>query len=164
MTLMVDGIESIAKVVQLSVAPVFLLAGVGATLNVLVGRLVRIVDRARVTESQFKDAADEAIIELNERLAVLAMRARLISRAIAFSVLCAVLVPIVVVSLFISVLFEVNLSIPIAVEFIVGLISLAIGLVYFLREVFVATAALSFGGKDTDFTATQRLRRVVKRS
>lgn len=157
-------IESIAQAIQLSVAPVFLLAGVGATLNVLVGRLVRIVDRARVTETQFRDANDSVTGELHERLAVLAKRARLISRAIAFSVLCAVMVPLVVVSLFISALFKVNLAVPIAVAFIFGLISLAIGLVYFLREVFVATAALSFGAPERDFTETQRLRRVVKNS
>lgn len=157
-------IESIAQVIQLSVAPVFLLAGVGATLNVLVGRLVRIVDRARVTESEFVAASDERVAELSERLAVLARRARLISRAIAFSVLSALLVPLVVVSLFVSVLFQMNLAVPIAVAFIVSLVSLAIALVYFLREVFVATAALSFGMPTTDFSTTQRLRRVLKRS
>lgn len=164
MDLLGTHIESVAQAIQLSVAPVFLLAGVGATLNVLVGRLVRIVDRARITETQFQ-SADEALVgELHERLAVLAKRARLISRAIAFSVLCAVVVPLVVVSLFISALSRVDLSLPIAVAFIIGLISLAIGLVYFLREVFVATAALSFGAPQRDFTETQRLRRVVKNS
>ncbi len=157
-------IESIAQVIQLSVAPVFLLAGVGATLNVLVGRLVRIVDRARVTESQFKGADEAQTQELQERLEVLAKRARLISRAIALSVLCAVLVPIVIVSLFVSVLFQVNLAVPIAVAFIIGLISLAVGLVYFLREVFVATAALSIGASSGNQSEAQRLRSVVKNS
>jgi Protein of unknown function (DUF2721) len=157
-------IASIAQVIQLSVAPVFLLAGVGTILNVLVGRLVRIVDRARVTELQMDDADETTIKELRERLDVLGRRARLISRSITLSVVCAVLVPIVVVSLFISVLFQVNLAIPIAVAFIVGLISLAIGLVYFLREVFVATAALSFGLTENELTEAQQLRRVVRRS
>lgn len=157
-------IASIAQVIQLSVAPVFLLAGVGTILNVLVGRLVRIVDRARVTEAQMKDADDAGLKELRERLDVLGTRARLISRSITLSVLCAVLVPIVIVSLFISVLLQVNLAIPIAVVFIVGLVSLALGLVYFLREVFVATAALTFGVPEGELTEAQRLRRVVRRS
>jgi Protein of unknown function (DUF2721) len=156
--------ENIARVIQLSVAPVFLLAGVGATLNVLVGRLVRIVDRARLTEAQFKDADESLSKDLQERLEVLATRARLISRAIALSVLTAVMVPVVIVSLFISELFQVNLAVPVAVTFIVGLISLAVGLVYFLREVFVATAALSFGISEDSLSEAQRLRRVVKNS
>ncbi|MGC3979652.1 MAG: DUF2721 domain-containing protein [Steroidobacteraceae bacterium] len=156
-------IESIAQVIQLSVAPVFLLAGVGATLNVLVGRLVRIVERARITETQLKQTPEGAP-ELHERLEVLAKRAKLISRAITLTVLCAVLVPIVIVSLFVSVLLQVNMAIPIAVAFIVGLISLAVGLVYFLREVFVATAALSFGVPEGELSEAQRLRRVIKNS
>ncbi len=157
-------IASIAQVIQLSVAPVFLLAGVGAILNVLVGRLVRIVDRARVTETQMKEADEVGMKELRERLDVLGRRARLISRSITLSVICAVLVPIVIVSLFISVLLQVNLAIPIAVAFIFGLICLAVGLLYFLREVFVATAALSIGVPERELTEAQRLRRVVKNS
>lgn len=157
-------IASIAQVIQLSVAPVFLLAGVGTILNVLVGRLVRIVDRARITETQMKEADEATMKELRERLDVLGRRARLISRSITLSVICAVLVPIVIVSLFTSVMLQVNLAIPIAATFIIGLISLAIGLVYFLREVFVATAALSFGVPEEELTEAQRLRRVVHHS
>lgn len=155
-------IDSIARVIQLSVAPVFLLAGVGAIMNVLVGRLVRIVDRARVTEGQFAAADAEETSMLTERLEVLAIRARLISRAIALSVTCAVLVPIVIVGLFVSELLRVDLSVPIAVVFVVGLVSLAVGLIYFLREVFVATAALSF--RSPGASASQHLRNVVRNS
>ncbi len=158
------NIGTIAQVIQLSVAPVFLLAGVGATLNVLVGRLVRIVERARITEAQINNPENQNSAELLERLEVLAIRARLISRAIALSVLCAVLVPLVVVSLFISVLFGVNLEVPIAVAFISAMLSLASGLVYFLREVFVATSALTFSLAQTEQTAAQRLSRVLKNS
>lgn len=157
-------IHDIGQVIQLSVAPVFLLAGVGATLNVLVGRLVRIVDRARSTEEQLIAASDQVAIELQGRLRVLAQRAHLISRAITLTVLCAVLVPIVIVSLFVSALLKVNLEVFIAIAYIVALVSLAIGLVYFLREVFVGTAALSFGPVTDDLTAMQRLRKVVKNS
>src|SRR5690348_10094945 len=109
-----NHIDNIGQVIQLSVAPVFLLAGVGKTLNVLVGRLVRIVDRARITEDQLLKAEESRTHELHQRLAVLARRAKLISRAIALTVLCAVLVPIVIVSLFISALWQINLEWPIA--------------------------------------------------
>lgn len=157
-------IETIAQVIQLSVAPVFLLAGVGATLNVLVGRLVRIVERARLTEEQLTREPHANADELHSRIRVLAVRARLISRAIALSVLCALLVPLVIVTLFVSALLKVNLAIPIAVAFIVALMSLAIGLVYFLREVFVATAALTFSTSSSDKGVLQRLRQVVRNS
>lgn len=164
MVLTNTNIGSIAQVIQLSVAPVFLLAGVGATLNVLVGRLVRIVERARLTEAQIKSTTDESSAELIQRLEVLATRARLISRAITLSVLCAVLVPIVVVSLFLSVLLGVNLELPIAIAFISAMLSLAIGLLYFLREIFVATSALSFRLSHAGQSEAQRLSRVLKNS
>ena len=41
----------LAQIIQLAVAPVFLLAGSGAFLNVCAGRLARIIDRARGTRT-----------------------------------------------------------------------------------------------------------------
>jgi hypothetical protein len=156
-------IESIAQVIQLSVAPVFMLTGVGAALNVLVSRLVRIVDRARITETQLLEGqGDEG--ELKGRLQVLAKRARLISRAIALSVVSALLVPLVIVSLFVSALLRWDLSLPIASAFIVSLLALAAALVYFLREIFVATAALSFSIESDGHVQLSQLQDVLKKS
>ena len=44
------AVTTVAQVIQLAVAPVFLLAGIGAFLNVCAMRLARIVDRARRIE------------------------------------------------------------------------------------------------------------------
>jgi hypothetical protein len=41
-------IEEIARVIQLSIAPVFLITGIAGLLGVLSGRLGRTIDRARV--------------------------------------------------------------------------------------------------------------------
>ncbi|MGJ0340766.1 DUF2721 domain-containing protein [Aliarcobacter cryaerophilus] len=41
----IGEINSISSMIQLSVAPVFLLAGVAGLLNVFTGRLVRIIDK-----------------------------------------------------------------------------------------------------------------------
>jgi len=79
-------------------------------------------------------------------------------------VVCAVLVPVVIVGLFISALWQINLDWPIAIVFIVALVSLAVGLLYFLREVFVATAVLNIGVASSNAESTQLLRRVVKNS
>lgn len=156
-------IDSIAQVIQLSVAPVFMLTGVGAALNVLVSRLVRIVDRARVTETQLREGEGDEI-ELRARLIVLAKRARLISRAIALSVVSALLVPLMIVGLFVSALLKLDLSVPIALAFIVSLLALAAALVYFLREIFVATAALSFSLQSDRGAQLSQLQDVLKKS
>lgn len=44
----VASISTVSHVIQLAVAPVFLLSGVGAILAVLINRLGRIVDRYRL--------------------------------------------------------------------------------------------------------------------
>ncbi len=43
-----ENVTTISRVIQLAVAPVFLLTGIGAILAVLTGRLGRVVDRFRV--------------------------------------------------------------------------------------------------------------------
>lgn len=137
---------SLAQVIQLAVAPVFLLAGVGTTLNVLATRIGRIIDRARIMEDKLPAASPATAHELHERLRVLSKRASLINRAIALCVLCGLLVSLVVAALFVSSSLRIDLSIPIAIAFVVALLSLAAALVYFLREVFIATASTTFGG------------------
>lgn len=45
-------VSLVSQTIQLALAPVFLLAGIGAFLNVCVGRLARIIDRARRVEEK----------------------------------------------------------------------------------------------------------------
>jgi hypothetical protein len=136
----------LAQVIQLAVAPVFLLAGVGATLNVLASRIGRIIDRARDFEARLAAASGEAAADLQARLRVLSRRATLISFAIGACVLCGLLVSLVVTALFVSAALDINLAAPIAVAFVAAMLSLAAALLAFLREVFIATRSLSFGG------------------
>jgi len=77
---------------------------------------------------------------------VLSRRATLINRAISLCVLCGLLVSLVVAALFVSSSLRIDLAMPIAIAFVVALLSLAAALVYFLREVFIATHSLTFGG------------------
>ena len=139
-------IANLAQVIQLAVAPVFLLAGVGTTLNALATRVGRIIDRARTMEDRLLQATPEQAEELHKLLRVLSKRATLINRAIGLSVMCGLLVSLVVAALFISSALGINLDAPIAITFVIALLSLAAALVYFLREVILATNSLTFGG------------------
>jgi hypothetical protein len=134
----------IAQVIQLAVAPVFLLSGVGVTLGVLTNRLARIVDRARNAEKELAGAPENSSME--RHLRVLRLRARYINFAIAASTVSAVLVSLTVVMLFAHALTAVNLSTSIAVVFILSMLSLTSGLVAFLIEVRISTATLRIGG------------------
>lgn len=139
-------VAGVAQVVQATIAPVFLLAGVGATLNVLASRIGRIIDRARIMEDRLDTAAPDMARDLHARLRVLSRRATLINRAIALSVLSGLLTALVVAALFVSASLRIDLAAPIAFAFVTALLSLAAALLLFLREVFIATAALTFGG------------------
>ena len=139
-------VNSLAQVIQLSVAPVFLLAGVGATLNVLANRIARIIDRARAMEERLPAAEGDRARDIHDLLKVLSRRATLINRAIALCVLSGLLVSLVVAALFITSALQIDLAAPIAVAFVMALLSLAASLLMFLREVFIATSSLTFGG------------------
>jgi hypothetical protein len=140
-----EPIQEIGEVVRTAVAPVFLLSGVGVTLTMLTNRLARVVDRARVLENSESATHELDMNDLHRRLQTLAVRARLLGRAITLCTFCALLVSMVVVALFVGAFVNLHLSRIIAVLFIVAMVSFIGGLLLFLREVFVATRSLRIG-------------------
>jgi Protein of unknown function (DUF2721) len=134
----------IAHVVQSSVAPVFLLTGVAATLGVLTNRLARIVDRARALEERLEGHPGSAQ-HLHADLAVLARRARLINVAISLCAIAALLVALVVVTLFANAFLASELGAAIALLFVGAMVCLSAAFVTFFVEVRLATSALRIG-------------------
>lgn len=135
----------ISHVIQISVAPVFLLAGIGSILGVMATRLARIIDSARLLEGRLATAEAATYADLHARLRLLATRAQLVSRAIALCTLTALLICSVIITLFIGAFFSVPAVIPAALLFISALLSFSLALIWFLREVFIATASLKIG-------------------
>jgi hypothetical protein len=140
-----SGITAIAHVIQLAVAPVFLLTGVGALLGVLTNRLARIIDRARVLEERLARLGESERAAAEGHLATLSLRARHINRAISLSVSCALLVCAVIVALFGGAFLATDMSTLIGIVFIAAMLALIGALVSFLREVYVATRSLRIG-------------------
>jgi Protein of unknown function (DUF2721) len=138
-------ITDVAHIIQLAVAPVFLLSGVGVTLTVLTNRLSRIVDRARVLEERLAAAAETARFALHADLRTLARRARFINWAITLTTSCGLLVCLVIVSLFVGYFLSLDLSRTIAILFIVAMLAFVVAFVSFLREIFLATSSLRIG-------------------
>ncbi len=138
-------VPDVARVIQLAVAPVFLLSGVGVTLTVLTNRLSRIVDRARSLEGRFPAAPPDEQADLHRELATLSRRAQLINRALTLSTTCALLVCVVIAALFLGAFLELDLSAIIALLFVVAMLAFIGALVSFLREIFLATANLRIG-------------------
>lgn len=133
-------ITTVAHVIQLAVAPVFLLTGIAAILGVLINRLGRVVDRFRSLEKTATTEGESALPQ--KEMVILSRRARLIHWAITLCTLAALLICIVVAALFVGSSMGVDLSGTIASLFILAMFALISGLLSFLREISLATGSI----------------------
>ena len=127
--------NDIGHVIQLSIAPVFLLTGVATKLTVLMNRLARIIDRTRVLKEQLRKNPSP---EYHEELSVLYKRWRLINYALTSSTGCGFLICLVIASLFLGDTANLPLDRFIAGMFVVAMMALIASFFFLLREVFVS--------------------------
>lgn len=135
---MESNLTDISRVIQLAVAPVFLLTAIATMINALNTRLGRIVDRRRVVheclESQAAEKAEAAKLEIR----LLMRRSQLVYYSIFCAVLSALLVCLVVAGAFLGALLGVGLARGVAALFIAAMLAMIAALGLFLREVFLA--------------------------
>jgi hypothetical protein len=133
------NLGDVPHAIQLALAPVFLLTGIAGMLNVMAGRLARIIDRGRIltgfTAQQQIDNSGAVELELTS----LEQRRHVASAAITACTFAALLVCTVIAALFIEVLFQVELKWLVGILFTGSTVALVVGLAYFLKEVHLAT-------------------------
>lgn len=140
------SISDIAHVIQLAVAPVFLLTGIAGFLSVLSARLGRIHDRVRSTEQlRLQEAEDDKADRLNTEIKILWRRLHLINSAIRLCTSSALLVCMVIAVIFLGHYTVLDLSPVISLLFIGAMFVLIAGLLIFLREVHLATRTMQSG-------------------
>jgi hypothetical protein len=138
---MESHIADISRVIQLAVAPVFLLTAIATLVTTLNNRLGRIVDRRRVIlERLAADVPNAETAATDTELATLSRRARLVYLSIFSAVLGALLICLVVASAFMAALLTYDLSRLVAGLFVLSMLSLVVSLGLFLREVFLAVS------------------------
>jgi hypothetical protein len=140
-----SDISGIAHVIQLAIAPVFLLTGIAGLLGVMANRLARVIDRARNIEEKLDQLDGEAAARAQVLLASLTERARLASWAINFCTAAALLICTDIATLFIDAFVGTQLRWLVGALFILTMVALIGGLITFLREVYLATHTLSIG-------------------
>jgi len=138
-------IQDITHVIQLSVAPVFLLTAVGTILNVLVNRLARVVDRARRLGERLEEMTERARPPIEAELRVLARRRRFVNYAITLGTTAALLVCLVIAVAFLGFILHADFSGALAGLFIAAMLAFIGALVLFLREIFLAVATPGMG-------------------
>jgi hypothetical protein len=99
-----DGtVNDLAQTIQIVVAPIFMLTGIAGFLNVMSGRLGRIVDRARIMERRVHTIKNPEYLQQSENeLRNLWRRIKLINRSIGLCTASALFVCAVVVFLFLG--------------------------------------------------------------
>ncbi len=140
---MTDGsISTVAHTIQLAVAPVFLLAGIGGILNVVASRLARVVDRVRRLELDVPEAEESLRKQELEELAILDRRMNLCHFSIGLCTTSALLICIVVMVLFLAGLTRMDFALWVSLLFIAATACLTLGLLLFLAEVTIATRSV----------------------
>ena len=123
--------DEIGTVIQMAVAPAFLLTGLGAILTVMGHRLARIVDRFRI----LKERSNKKTLEIGKELNSLLLRAKWTHWAIALTTTSALFICLLIAMIFIATEVRFELDQYLTILFIVAMSSLVLGLLCFLREV-----------------------------
>ena len=151
------NIDTIAHVIEISVAPVFLLAGISGLLMVLTNRLGRTIDRSRSLQATtVNELLPEHQATIENEMASLLKRSRFINLSISLATASALLVCLVIIMLFLGSLVSINVSPAVASLFIICMVVLSAAFSCFLAEVFIASRTLraslvntgSFSDKD----------------
>jgi hypothetical protein len=135
-------VDIVGEIVRNAVAPVFLLSGIGAFLNVCASRLSRIVDRSRDLEPRLLASRGREHDRWVNELKILDRRMSLVSWAIFLSVLSALLICVVVSLLFAASLTGTHFGTAIALLFIGSMITIGAGFAVFLAETWVGSRAV----------------------
>lgn len=136
---MESHLGDISRVIQLAVAPVFLLTAIATLINALNARLGRIVDRRRVVLGRSEAGKPEDAATAQE-LALLARRGRLVYFAIFCVVLSGLLVCLVVAGAFVGALVAIDLARLVAATFVLSMLAMIAGLGLFLREIYLGAS------------------------
>lgn len=136
-----ENVIDVTRLVQLAIAPVFLLTAVGTIIGVLSNRLGRVVDRSRTLEDRLRQLVPEGQKAVREELNVLARRVRLVYASITLAVVCALFVGLLIAVAFVDAFVALDLSKFIGLLFIGAMVAFILSLMVFLREIFLAVAS-----------------------
>ncbi|QFT76944.1 DUF2721 domain-containing protein [Erythrobacter sp. THAF29] len=137
----------VQEIVRLSLAPAFLLAAIGAVMNVMMARLIWIAGRIENLE---KRMAEDRKSKGNRELTRLCRRRKLAQRAVMLSTMAALTICVVIALLFISAFITPQIGTITAVAWILTMVFLISGLVNFAMETLVAASGQASASRSGD--------------
>src|SRR5689334_3970012 len=115
---MPTALSDIGHIIQLAIAPVFMLTAIGTVLNVLAARLGRAVDRRRVLAFSIPKLEGEVEKAATQEIEFEVRRIRIIFYAMTMAVVSAVLVCVLISLAFLDAFVELDLAKMVASLFI----------------------------------------------
>jgi len=140
--LALENTQNIVEIIQLALTPVFLLVAIGTMINVVTGRVARVIDRARWYENEISHHNLQLTEQNKKELSSLDKRLKMANWSISFLTAAAVVVCMDIILLMLSGLVSYNMESVLMVMFMLSISFITGGLVAFLMEVSVATATL----------------------
>lgn len=131
-------IGQIGRLIQIAMAPAFLLLATGNILAMFAGRLARVVDRERVQMKEFHQTKGEEHNRVVTELRILDRRASIVNLAILMGTLSAVTVGMVIAAIFVLSLTGYKFGLIVAGGFILAMVFLISGLALFIAEIRLA--------------------------
>jgi hypothetical protein len=135
-------LSELIPVLQVSVAPVILISGVGLLLLSLTNRFGRAVDRSRQLIAELRKASDADRRQLNEQVEILFRRARLIQTSIILGATSVLLAALLIITLFSTALMKLEMAALISVLFMACLVALIVSLITFIMDIQLSLKAL----------------------
>src|SRR5579864_9409446 len=136
-----DNVIDVTRLIQLAIAPVFLLTAVGTIIGVLSNRLGRVVDRSRALEDRLRQLQPEGQRAVRAELDVLGKRVRLVYASMTLAVVCALFLGLLIAVAFLDAFVSMDMSKFIGLLFIAAMLSFIIALMVFLREIYLAVSS-----------------------
>jgi Na+/melibiose symporter-like transporter len=135
-------LTELIPVLQIAIAPVILISGVGLLLLSLTNRFGRAVDRTRQIHHEMRAAAAAERPRLADQVGVIFRRARLIQLSIIMGALSALFAAMLILALFFTALMKWESALVISLFFVGCLISLVASLITFIMDIRLSLHAL----------------------
>jgi hypothetical protein len=133
-------IPEISAVIQLAVAPVFMLTAVGTIIGALNIRLNRAVDRRRALEELLPRMTPDERPSAHQELEFIARRIRFVYYSIVAAVISGLFICLLIAGAFLANFLRTDISSTVGTLFALAVMALIVSLLLFLREIFLAVS------------------------
>jgi hypothetical protein len=121
-------------ILQLAVAPVILVSGVGLLLLTMNNKLGRIIDRSWALTREIRQRPAEEHERIEAQMRLLLQRGRTMRQAIALAVMCVLLAAVLVLMIFLTAIFQLDDAWLLGLIFVGALSSLVGSLISFFQD------------------------------